>query len=233
MVEARWKCTLLTLASLSSASALADPNLLVNGGFEDPTFVDDSLHYVHLTGTQLTGWKSFSSYKGTVLFNHLYNPVSQGLQAVQIEVPGDWISQTFTTVVGASYELSFDMMAYTVSGGPGLGRTPCPCISVLNVSVGPASATFKSSSAGYVTQMLDFTANNSSTTVTFTNPSVPSAWGNYPEIDNVSVVQTTAVPEPLKGRRMPIRGPTLPPWLDVDHRRLTVNLPSGCAISRC
>jgi len=44
-----------------------------------------------------------------------------------------------------------------------------------------------------VTQTLDFTADASTTTLTLVNPSVPAGIGNYPEVDNVSVV---AVPEP-------------------------------------
>jgi hypothetical protein len=91
----------------------------------------------------------------------------------------------------SSYALSFDMMAYTGYGGPGLGRAPCPCISLLYVSVGSASAIFGGNSAGYVRETLFFTATGSTTTLTFMNPSVPAALGNYPEIDNVSVVQTS------------------------------------------
>jgi hypothetical protein len=180
------------LATIGGAQA----NLLVNGSFEAPVFVDNPGHFVHLTGTDLTGWSTFSTFAGTVLFNSLYDPVSEGNQAVQIEVPGDSISQSFATTIGASYELSFDLSAYSGYGGPGLGSAPCPCASILDVSVGPASASFASSSAGYLTFTLDFVANAATTTLTFLNPSIPAAIGNYPHIDNVSILQTPAIPEP-------------------------------------
>jgi hypothetical protein len=175
------------------STVTAQANLLSNGSFEAPSFPDNGLHYVHLTGGQLTGWTSFSTYLGTVLFNTGYDPVTQGTQAVQIEVPGDSISQSFATSVGDLYRLTFDLSAFSGYGGPGLGGAACPCTSILDVSVGPVSQSYASSSLGYVTETLDFTASSSTTTLRFTNPSVPSAIGNYPHLDNVSVV---AIPEP-------------------------------------
>jgi hypothetical protein len=184
---------LMVGASMLAAVGCAKANLLVNGGFEDPAFADNALHYVHLTGTDLTGWTTFSTFAGTVLFNTGYDPVTEGQQAVQIEVPGDSISQSFATVIGADYRLTFDMSAFSGYGGPGLGFAACPCESLLDVSVGPASETVGSSSLGFVTQTLEFTADSSTTTLTLKNPSDPSAIGNYPHVDNVSVI---AVPEP-------------------------------------
>ena len=186
--------SMLSLAAfLISGMPLTYANLIVNGSFENPVY---SGTYEHLGPTELPGWSTFSSYSGTVLFTTAYNPVSDGNQAVQIEVPGDWISQDFATVVGAQYELTFDLMAYTGYGGPGLGYAPCPCITLLDVNVGPISTTVESTSAGYQTETLDFTAISPTTTLTFTNPSSPPGWGNYPELDNVSVVEVSAVPEP-------------------------------------
>jgi len=181
------------IVGLAMAFGTAHANLLVNGGFEVPAFPDNGGHFIHLTGTGLTSWTSFSTFAGVVLFNTSYDPVTEGLQAVQIEVPGDSISQTFATVIGATYRLSFDMSAFTGYGGPGRGGAPCPCTSLLDVGVGPVNASFGSSSAGFVTHTLDFMAAASTTTLTFTNPSIPVAIGNYPHIDNVSIV---AVPEP-------------------------------------
>lgn len=183
------------MLGLVMAFSTAHANLLVNGGFESPVFPDNSGHFVHLTGTDLTGWTTFSTFAGTVLFNTSYDPVAEGQQAVQIEVPGDAISQSFATVNGASYRLSFDMSAFSGYGGPGLGNAPCPCTSILDVSAGSTSAGFSSSSAGYVSYTLDFMAGASTTTLTFTNPSSPPAIGNYPHIDNVSV-NALPVPEP-------------------------------------
>jgi hypothetical protein len=182
----------LVSAALSVMAGTARANLLVNGSFEDPAFPADAI-YIHLLDGELPGWTSFSTYRGTVLFSTVYDPVTDGAQAVQIEVPGDYISQNFSTTVGAHYRLSLDLSAYSGYGGPGLGRAPCPCESLLDVSVGGSTATFASSSLGFVSETLDFVADSSTTTVQLMNPSIPSAYGNYPHIDNVSVV---AIPEP-------------------------------------
>lgn len=196
----------LTAAALFSmiGSAQADP-LLVDGGFETAPIVVGS-SFAYLTGTQLTGWTTFSSLAGTVLFNTAYMPVAEGSHAVQIEMPGDSISQSFATVAGASYRVSFEMSAYTAYGGPGLGTAPCPCTSVVEASAGFADGIFTASSAGYSYQTFDFEADASLTTLTFKNPSLPSAYGNFPHLDDVSVVmlsdrdqrfsEVAAVPEP-------------------------------------
>jgi uncharacterized protein DUF642/PEP-CTERM motif-containing protein len=196
----------LIAAALSCAmgSAQADP-VLVDGGFETAS-IAVGRSFVYLTGTQLTGWTSFSSFGGTVLFNNAYMPVGEGSHAVQIEMPGDSISQTFDTVRGTAYRVSFEMSAYTAYGGPGLGAAPCPCTSILEVSAGSVDALFAASSIGYSFQTFDFEADASFATLTFKNPSLPSAYGNFPHLDDVSIVvlsdrnerisTVTAVPEP-------------------------------------
>lgn len=173
------------LATIGTAHA----QLLVDGGFETPAITDPGVTWVGLPGTTLTGWSSFSTLHGAILFIEPVSPVSEGKQAVELEVPGDSISQTFATLSGGSYRLSFDLSAYKYYGGPGLGVTPCPCKSMVDVSVGSANERFWGSSEAYETQKLDFTADASFTTLTFTSPSVPEHYGNYPHLDNVSVVQ--------------------------------------------
>ncbi len=188
-----------------AAATGARAQLVVNGGFENPTFVDNAWHFVHTNGTQLTGWSSYSSNGGPVLFNGGFMPVAEGKQAVELEVPGDWISQTFETTAGANYRLSFDLSAYTNYGGPGMGNALCPCESLVDVGVGSMWTTFVGSSDGYSSHTLDFTADSSSTALTFMNPISPAAFGNYPHLDNVSVYlmsdgpslrQTAPIPEP-------------------------------------
>jgi hypothetical protein len=161
-------------------SFAAQASLIINGGFEEPVFVDNPLHYVKLHGTELTGWNSFSTYSGTVLFNPSYDLVSEGMQAVQIEYSGDYISQSFATNIGQSYWLSFDLSAYTYSSG----------MSAINVTVGPAFATYTGSAGSYVQHTLSFTADSSLTTLVFEN-----AGGGYyyPQLDNVSV-NTVPIP---------------------------------------
>jgi hypothetical protein len=187
---------LITLPSLSRAG-----NLLINGSFELPSFVGT---YVHLNGSDLPGWTLFSEYKGTVQFTANYDRIKDGNQAVQIEVPGDWISQSFETRVGSNYRLSFELAAYSVYGGPGLGYTPCPCTTILNVSVASANAILSSTSDGYGTKILDFTAISPTTTLTLMNPAVPAGWGNYPQVDNVSVVLISSIPDAATFVKLPL-----------------------------
>jgi hypothetical protein len=126
------------------------------------------------------------------LFGSLYDPVSEGSQAVQIEVGGDLISQSFTTIIGKSYELSFDLSAYS---GYGPNFEPCPCNSNLKVTVGSISEPelisydlVGHSEIGYVRHTLPFTANSTELILTFKNSAEPPGiWWNYPQIDNVVV----------------------------------------------
>lgn len=197
---------LLIGVSLLASIGCARAQLIVDGGFEVPAISDPGVTWVGLPGASLTGWTSHSSLRGAILFIDPFSPVSEGKQAVELEVPGDSISQTFATIAGTSYRLSFDMSAFKSQGGPGLGSAPCPCASVVDVSVGTASETFWGNNEYYVTQSLDFTADASFTTLTFTNPALPSHYGNYPHLDNVSVFElpaerfafndVTPVPEP-------------------------------------
>jgi hypothetical protein len=173
-------------------SMQANASLIVNGGFEEPFGIGT---YEHRNGGELTGWTLFSTYKGTVHFDTDYAPVSEGSQAVQIEVPGDWISQSFATVIGQQYQVSFDLSAYPVYGGRNLGYAPCNpfCLSVLGVTAGSASGVFGGISVAYLTHALLFTADSITSTVKFKNLYDGDSWGNYPHLDNVSV---SAVPVP-------------------------------------
>lgn len=173
-------------------SGQAGASLIVNGGFEEPFGIGT---YEHRNGDELPGWTLFSTYKGTVHFDTDYAAVSEGSQAVQIEVPGDWISQSFATLIGQEYKVSFDLSAFPVYGGPNLGYTKCApfCLSVLGVTAGSASGEFSGISVAYLTHALLFTADSSTSTVKFKNLYDGDAWGNYPHLDNVSV---SAVPAP-------------------------------------
>ena len=171
-------CAILCLLGIGTAQS---QNLLVNGGFETPLVVSGP--YEHRSGSELTGWTLFSTYKGTVQFNSIYDLVSEGAQAVQIEIRGDWISQSFATVIGQSYMVSFDLYAYSSSYG-GIG--------VINVTRGSISETFIGTTQGYTHNTLGFVADSLTTELKFEN-SAPTISPNYPQLDNVSVV---AIPEP-------------------------------------
>jgi len=183
----------------------AHAQLIVNGGFEDPAFVDNGSHYTMTNGGQLTGWTSSSVNGGVVLFDAGFAPVGGGLQAVELEA-SDSISQSFATLIGAHYRVSFELSAYPFYGGAAPGTTLCPCDSWVDVGIGTSWSTVAGSSVGYTLETLDFVADASSTTLTFRNAISPDKWRNYPHLDNVAVARvfedgpqlriTTAVPEP-------------------------------------
>lgn len=185
--------TILAFSAITPSYA----NLVINGGFESPQ-IDPGTVYVHRNNNELTGWTSFSTYSGTVHFDTDYDLVSEGNQAVQIEVPGDWISQSIDTSVGQQYMLIFDLSAFYRYGSPNQTYTPCnpTCNSILGVSVGSVNEIFTGVSLSYTTYTLLFTALDSTTTLKFENLFEGDTFGNYPHLDNVSVVAVSPVPEP-------------------------------------
>lgn len=168
----RQLCVVLLL-SLAGAFA-AQANLLVNGGFETPTFSVGS--YQYLAGSQLDGWTYAGGGNGLVLFNNSYKPVDAGLYSVQLETVLSSISQSFATSIGGSYRVSFDLSAYSTA-------------SVLGVDVGGPSMQFGGVNTSYQNYFFDFTASSSMTTLTLTSI-VP-----YPHIDNVAVDAIAGVPD--------------------------------------
>ena len=116
--------------------------------------------------------------------------MSEGSQAIQIEIPGDWLSQSFATVIGENYTVSLDLSAFG-------GGTVSPLFtSLLGVTVGSVNATFTGNNIGYATKTLQFTADSSITTLKFENLYAGDPLGNYPHIDNVSVSGPAPVPIP-------------------------------------
>ena len=174
------------VACALSVPAQAAPNLILNGGFETPLVGTPGVEgpgYNHRLGTTLTDWTYAGGHAGSVQFDTSYAPgratVGADAQSVQIEFPGDSISQSFTTVSGQGYLLTFLLSGYGAANP-----------STVSVNVGPANGTFSGVYPSYVTETLPFVANATTTTLTFTSTGGGST---YPHLDNVSV---TAVPEP-------------------------------------
>jgi MYXO-CTERM domain-containing protein len=174
LVRATALATLTLLAGTAQAT-----NLLQNGSFDDQVVTGP---YAHKANGTLTGWNSTNSGGGAVLFNVGYKPVSDGINAVQLEWPNDTLFQSFSTTAGQTYVVKFDLSAYDGTAAP------------LKVEAGSTSQNFTGSNAGYSTYTFQFVAGAGATsTLTFTNTFVvPPAYGGYPHIDKVSV---TAVPE--------------------------------------
>jgi choice-of-anchor C domain-containing protein len=164
-------------------------SLITNGSFEMAD-INPGNFYIQLNGgdTRITGWVVLPSnihYVGT------YWEASEGLRSLDLDGATGFaggIQQTFSTVPGNQYLVSFDF-----AGNPGAG----PQIKTMRVSADNQSAIFtfditgKSfSNMGWTRMNWMFTADDSSATLQFVSLT-GSGWG--PALDNVSV--TTVGPE--------------------------------------
>lgn len=182
----------VVLLLFSSVSSYASP--FMNGGFElhhDITDDLDSKELVLPTGDhRLDGWDIIS---GSI--NYVKSPSRWQAAEGQfsIDLNGEHndayaIAQTFDTVAGMQYQVSFAM-----AGNPDGG----PVVKELHASAAGSFAKFAFDSTGSTRQSMRwsdehfmFTASDSSTTLRFTSLT-PGDYG--PTLDNVRV---TAVPEP-------------------------------------
>jgi choice-of-anchor C domain-containing protein len=183
-------CLSLMLAATASA------NLINNGSFENGSFSNNGGGYSRLAAgsTDITSWE----VGGNGLDWHIIegsaahfgrNGVAGSYYAVDLSADGQEgpysIAQTFATTAGAQYQLSFLFGAPEFDAG-------------VTVSVAGVSQAFYLRGQDqygfpWTEETLFFTANNSSTTLLFEN-----IYGGYwsPVIDNVSVNEASAVPEP-------------------------------------
>lgn len=174
-----WYQACILLVALA-APFTAHANLIQNGGFEVPV-VTGSSDYNYRNGTELPGWVITSAYRGVVQFGSGYKPVGGGSYSVQIESgingpnggPGDSISQAFATIIGATYQVTFDLSAYDFGGA------------LLEVSVGGTTLQFTGTSGAYTTNSFSFIASSLTSTLSFTN--VGQYGISYPHLDNIDV----------------------------------------------
>ena len=173
---------LLALLLPAAANAAA----FINGSFEDG--VEPGSSFVTLTNgsTGITGWTvggESIDYIGGLWV------ASDGGRSVDLNGNGTGsLSQTFDTVAGQSYLVTFDL-----AGNPDNG----PEVKTLLVSADAATSTYTFDTTGathadmnWAGQTFRFTASGTSTTLTFASGMA----GSYgPAIDNVALA---AVPEP-------------------------------------
>jgi choice-of-anchor C domain-containing protein len=171
-----------------SSNVSADP-VLLNGSFENgvPPFDSHDIDIV-AGSTAITGWTVIGG--GVDLLEDPWD-VSDGLRAVDLDrrSPGG-IEQSFATLVGDTYIVSFDL-----SGNPQGGSRFKP----LRVSVGGLTSDFVFDSAGQTIDALiwqavvfSFVATNTVSTLRFESlSSSDSSFGAL--IDHVDV---SSVPEP-------------------------------------
>jgi VCBS repeat-containing protein len=158
-------------------------NSLVNSSFETgPTG----------SGTSPTGWTS-TGIGGAHSSGQRF---SDGAQAYAFngwgDAPGGTLQQTFSTVVGQTYTLVFDMGGQNISSNAVNHQLLVEAISgastVLSQTVTDTTSVFPASlGAGYRSFTFTFTATDTSTTLRFTDQSTGIINGGDMDLDNVRV----------------------------------------------
>lgn len=174
------------VVAIASPWAFASgPNLIVNGGFEAFT-VAGPLTTIYAGQTNLTGW---SVGGDSVDLIHSYWMPASGSYSLDLSGADDGtISQTFATVVGGTYQVTFSLAGNPVN----------PADPIKTVQVGlydQGFSTFDTSgltqgNMGWMIKSFQFTASGTSSTLFFAGTQ-ESPYGVA--LDNISV---TAVPEP-------------------------------------
>jgi hypothetical protein len=187
---------LLAIATLSLAAsqARAGTNLVTNGSFEDGTFVPTDGDYSAILNpgsTAITGWTVINTPNAQVAWDGPTNPygltASNGsyfldLTSDRDAPPYGGVTQTISTIVGASYLLTFDLGSSPQYGLP----------DSLIAYAGAVSQLFTSTSTAldaWTSESLYFTASSTSTVLSF----VGNSGVDYIGLDNVDVQD---VPEP-------------------------------------
>ena len=208
--------TLTVLAAVAFPLATHAQNLLTNGSFEQHEFFIERDGFPRLddvNGSAPTGWTRDSgtlaeymtrlpAYLGLTIYNPADGDYFIGPH------DGEWWEQTFATIPGASYELTYwsaygaawaDSFYYRPGSSPGLvtvtGDAPRLSAPLIGTSPAPDGETLLDSPFVWSRHTETFTADSSFSTLRFAGPDVPD--GGYIFVDNVSVV---AVPPRLKIR---------------------------------
>ncbi|MFC1477690.1 DUF642 domain-containing protein [candidate division KSB1 bacterium] len=180
------------LPNESATSQSPGSNLLVNGSFEEGVALppsgwftwigDDDPNVDNPNSSTIAGW----TVSEIDWMNGLWNASEGGLS---LDMNGFWagyVEQSFNTVVGNTYTVTFDMA----------GASHLPALSIRATAAG-VSFDFGADPAGnsdnvrsYETKSFDFIANSTSTTLRLESLNFSSAWPNRaggPALDNVSV----------------------------------------------
>jgi hypothetical protein len=185
MTKTRHLAALLAAASCCAAQA----ELLTNGGFESP-----GCGYCQLgTGSDaITGWTTFLS--GVEYYASAGAAEGSHLVDLANYVYGNGgIRQTFDTVAGAAYTLSFQAGNTVQSGRTGDGKVRVQLAGGAGDFFDTTFDTAVASSSAYAWKSIEvnFVATDSSTTLSFSN--MQNSFTHFAFIDGASV---TAVPEP-------------------------------------
>lgn len=178
------KVLALSLTSAGIIGLTAVPALaaspFANGSFENGV---DPGSFTQLNAVDSATINNWSVTSGSVDYIGSYWAASQGTKSLDLSgLAAGAISQTFDTVAGHVYSVSFDL-AGNPDGGSGA--------KTLNLDSGGASSPFTfnvtsqtKAAMGWLPQSYSFTASSSSTTLTFTS-TTNTAFG--PALDNVAL----------------------------------------------
>ena len=185
----------LLLSAALAAAAAAHANLLVNGSFESGAFVNQGNDTMSLNpgATAIAGW---SVVTDTTAWIGPTNPfgltASDGgffldLTNYQAGAPFAGVTQTFATIPGALYSVTFDLGSSTFWGRP----------DGLTASAGNGSMSFTAPAIGTNNDWQHESMNFSAVSTTTTLRLQGASGINYIGLDNVSVDLISApVPEP-------------------------------------
>jgi len=188
--------TLRVLAAVGVLAAAWVPaaaqNLLLNGGFEASSS----------TTATPPGWFNLGAANGVLSYAAITTqPVYEGLRFYDVGAHGsgvaaigEGVGQTFATLAGATYRLSFGL------SGENLGSA----IETLRVNAGDASMDYALTPTGsgifarpFATETFTFNAVATTTTLNFILQSVVGTAGNNdPLLDGISVELVSAAPVP-------------------------------------
>ena len=182
---------------------VADAGIIVNGSFEDPVVPVGTFQNFIAGSTAITGWTvvgvdssvvNTTFFQNGITFNSQNGSQFLDLAGITSNSKSSGVTQTISTLVGANYLVSFyvgsatdnsfhfpSTVDLTIDGGPRIGYT------------NPNAPT---TSVDWKLFTVPFTAQNTTTILTFQNGSASS---NYlGALDNVSVTVSgaAAVPEP-------------------------------------
>lgn len=174
---------LTSTVSVSIPPASASTNLIVNGSFEDPDCGPITTWVTLFAGSlSLAGWTIDS---GSIDHMCTFWQATDGTRSVDLSGnSAASISQSFPTIAGKTYDVSFDMAGNMFCGSP---------IKLMTVNAPGYSNQFAFDTTGntvinmgYETNMFSFVATSASSTVEFTS-NENSACG--PVLDNVVITE--------------------------------------------
>ena len=181
-------------AAALALSTTANAAVFDNGSFESASANPGSFTTLGTGSTAISGWVVVN---GNIDYIGSYWQAGADSRSIDLSggVPGA-IAQTFDTVFGQQYEVSF-LLSGNPDGPPPVKTLRVEATGTAYQDYAFATAGHSLASMGWTAYTYAFTATGSSTTLTFSNASVASAYG--PAIDGVSV---TAVPEPASWAMM-------------------------------